>query len=104
MRDACATAEFSVDPDELDATIDEMQRCEAALEMLTREVELETAQLHGFWHGDAANAQRLAQEEWQRGLADMRSALTAYRTNARRAHGNYVEAATVNARMWIQTK
>jgi WXG100 family type VII secretion target len=95
---------FSVDPDELEATIDEMQRCEAALELLTREVELETERLHGFWHGDAADAQGLAQAGWQRGLAEMRAALTAYRTSARHAHANYVEAATVNARMWMQTK
>ena len=95
---------FSVDPDELDATIEEMQRCEDALDVLTREVELETARLHGFWHGDAADAQRLAQAEWQRGLAEMRAALTAYRMSARRAHANYVEAATVNARMWAETR
>jgi WXG100 family type VII secretion target len=95
---------FRIDPDELDATIDEMQRCEGALELLTREVELETARLHGFWHGDAADAQRLSQAEWQRGLAEMRAALTAYRMSARRAHANYVEAATVNARMWVQTR
>ena len=95
---------FSIDSDELDATIDEMQRCEEALELLTREVELETARLHGFWHGDAAEAQRLAHAEWQRGLAEMRAALTAYRMSARRAHANYVEAATVNARMWTQTR
>jgi WXG100 family type VII secretion target len=95
---------FSVDSDELEATIDEMQRCEDALELLTREVELEAARLHWFWHGDAAEAQRLAQTEWQRGLAEMRAALTAYRMSARRAHANYVEAATVNARMWTQTR
>ena len=95
---------FRIDPDELGATIDDMQRCEDALEMLTRELELETARLHGFWHGDAADAQRLAQAEWQRGLAEMRAALTAYRMSARRAHANYVEAATVNARMWVQTQ
>jgi WXG100 family type VII secretion target len=95
---------FSIDPDELDASIDEMQRCEDALELLTREVELETARLHGFWHGDAADAQRLAQAEWQRGLAEMRAALTAYRMSARRAHENYVVAAMVNARMWVQTR
>jgi WXG100 family type VII secretion target len=95
---------FSVDPDELDATIEEMQRCEDALDVLTREVEVETARLQGCWHGEAADAQRLAQAEWQRGLAEMRAALTAYRMNARRAHANYVEAASVNARMWMQTR
>lgn len=95
---------FTVDPDELDATIDEMQRCEDALDLLTREVEVETARLQGRWHGSAADAQRLAQAEWQRGLAEMRAALTAYRMNARRARANYVEAATVNARMWMQTR
>jgi len=85
-------------------TIDEMQRCEQALELLTREVERETARLHDLWDGDAADAQRLAQAEWQRGLAEMRTALTACRMSARQAHANYVEAATVNARMWVQTR
>jgi len=81
-----------------------MQRCEDALDALTREVEVATARLQGCWHGKAADAQRLAQAEWQRGLAEMRAALTAYRMNALRAHANYVEAASVNARMWMQTR
>jgi WXG100 family type VII secretion target len=95
---------FSVDPDELQATIEEMQRCEHALELLTHEVELETVRLHDLWHGDAADAQRLAQAEWQRGLAEMRAALAAYRMGVRQAHANYLEAATVNSRMWVQTQ
>ena len=46
----------------------------------------------------------MAHAEWQRGLAEMRAALTAYRMSARQAHANYVEAATVNVRMWMQTQ
>lgn len=95
---------FTVDPDELDATIDEMQRCEQALELLTHEVEFDVARLHDLWHGQAADAQRLAQAEWQRGLAEMRAALAAYRMSVRQAHANYLEAATVNSRMWAQTR
>jgi WXG100 family type VII secretion target len=96
--------EFAVDVDEMEATIAEMQRVEQALEVVTREVELEMAQLHGLWHGDAARAHMLAQAEWQRGLAEMRAALTAQRLEARLAHENYLEAATVNARMWAQIR
>jgi WXG100 family type VII secretion target len=94
--------EFGVDTEELEATIAEMQRCEHALEQLTREVDAEVAELHVLWHGDAASAQRLAQLEWRRGLIEMRSALATYRASARAAHENYVEAAQVNARMWRQ--
>lgn len=93
---------FVVDMDELDAMIAEMQRIEQALELVTREVQQEMAQLHGLWHGDAAHAHGLAQAEWQRGLAEMRAALTAHRLDVRLAHENYLEAATVNARMWGQ--
>ena len=94
--------DFVVDTDELEATIAEMQRVEQGLELVTREVEMEMSQLQGLWHGDAAHAQALAQAEWQHGLAEMRAALTAYRLDARLAHQNYLEAATVNARMWVQ--
>jgi WXG100 family type VII secretion target len=104
MRDSPTPDTFGIDIDALDVTVGEMQRCEGALERLIRDTELEVARLGGLWHGAAADAQRAAQTQWQRGLAEMRAALTAYRLDARRAHDNYVEAAAVNARMWTQTR
>ena len=106
MRDACEDFSdgFVVDTAELEATIAQMQRVEQALELVTRDLELEMDQLHGLWHGDAARAQFLAQAEWQHGLAEMRAALTAQRLDARVAHENYTEAAMVNERMWGQIR
>jgi WXG100 family type VII secretion target len=95
--------EFDVDTDRLESAITQMRSCESALALLTRDVDAAMTVLRGFWQGEAAQAQELAQAEWQRGLGQMRATLTSYRTNARSAHGNYVEAAETNARMWVGT-
>lgn len=99
-----ASDTYAVDPAELDATVSQMQQCELAVERLAADLQHEMTRLQGQWHGEAADAQRAAQAEWQRGLATMRAALTAYRMSARRAHDNYVSAITTNDRMWAQTR
>ncbi len=100
MRDVA----FRVEPDELETTIAMMRRCETAMAEATAELERDMARLQTLWHGEAADAQRLAQDEWSRGLVSMRAALATYRLGAERAHANYVAAAQANARMWAQTR
>jgi WXG100 family type VII secretion target len=56
--------------------------------------------LHLTWKGDAADAHRLAHEEWVRGAEEMKDALSVLAAAARRAHGNYHSAASTNADMW----
>ena len=81
-----------------------MSACEAALEQLTSYVEARVAQVHDRWHGPAAEAQALAQAEWERGLTVMRSALEEIRAGAERAQARYEESATDNEIMWRQVR
>ena len=95
---------FAVDADLLDEVTTRMSACEAALEQLTSYVEARVAQVHDRWHGPAAEAHALAQAEWERGLAVMRSALEEIRAGAERARARYEESATDNELMWRQLR
>jgi ESAT-6 family protein len=95
---------FVVDPDELDATVIAMQRCEVAFVQVAVDLERTLADLRPLWSGEAAEAHRAARAEWQHGLAAMRAALATYRLSARSAHEHYLDAAGTNARMWAQTR
>jgi WXG100 family type VII secretion target len=57
-------------------------------------------ELHLTWTGQAAQAHRLAHEEWVGGAREMKDALAVMVAAARRAHGNYNAAASTNADMW----
>ena len=95
---------FAVDADLLAEVTARMSACEAALEQLTSYVEARVAQVHDRWRGPAAQAQVLAQAEWERGLAAMRSALEEIRAGAQRARARYEESATDNQLMWRQLR
>ena len=95
---------FTVDADLLAEVTSRMSACEAALEQLTSYVEARAAQVHDRWHGPAAEAHALAQAEWERGLAVMRSALEEIRAGAERARARYEESATDNELMWRQLR
>lgn len=95
---------FSVDADELAAVIARMSACESALEALTVNVEREVEDVQGRWHGRAADAQRLAHEEWRRGLQQMRDSLVEIRLAASTARRNYTAAVDANTAMWDQTR
>lgn len=47
---------FSLDPDDLDAVIADLERTEASLEALTADLEAEMRALHEVWEGLAAQA------------------------------------------------
>jgi len=94
--------DFSVDPDELDRMIDEMSRCDHAIRLLTGDLTQQIGVLHSQWTGLAADAQLLAQAEWEKGLREMTAALADLRDAARVAHANYGQAADTNHRMWQQ--
>ncbi len=95
---------FSVDPDDLDLMVADVEKCERALERLTTDLERQIARLHETWEGQAAAAQREAQEEWNTGLLAMRQALADLRAAARLAHGNYTRATATNVTMWEQVR
>lgn len=96
--------DYSVDPDELDEIIAELQRTETALERLTADLEKQIRTLHETWEGLAARAQAEAQEEWTNGMNAMRTALADLRAAARVAHGNYVAAVDANLAMWRRVR
>jgi WXG100 family type VII secretion target len=93
---------FEVDLDLLDDTVAEMTRCGESLDVLLDELGRRVDALHLTWSGAAALAQDGAQAEWEAGFRQMRDALAAMQTAAQVAHGNYVDAASTNLRMWEQ--
>jgi WXG100 family type VII secretion target len=93
---------FGVDLDLLDETVGEMAHCGEELDVLLDEVAQRVAALHVTWAGAAALAQDGAQAEWEAGFRRMREALASMRTAGGVAHGNYLDAATTNLRMWEQ--
>jgi WXG100 family type VII secretion target len=95
-----ADDDFGIDPDELDAVIADIAKTETALETLTDDLHQQILTLHESWEGLAAQAQREAQEEWEKGLLTMRSALAELRAAAEAASSNYTEAADTNRSMW----
>ena len=93
-------AGFRVDPAALLAAADRMsefdERVEANLARVTATVE----QLGASWHGDGGEAERAAQDHWNKGAGEMREALAQLRDIAERVHANYSGAIQLNSRMW----
>lgn len=93
---------FTIDSDELDSVIGDVERCETALEQLTDDLTKQVAALQSVWEGLAAEAQQEAHEEWTQGMLAMRGALADLRGAARTAHDNYTGAVETNVSMWDQ--
>lgn len=91
---------FTIDTDDLDAVISEVQAAENALEALTSDLEKQIATLQSVWEGLAAEAQVEAHKTWEEGMLGMRAALAELRASARTAHTNYTAAADTNVTMW----
>lgn len=91
---------FTVDSDELDSVIADVEKTESALQALTDDLEAQIKALQSVWEGLAADAQDAAQREWEQGMLAMRTALLELRQAARTAHGNYTGAADSNVSMW----
>jgi len=95
---------YSIDPDELDEIITDLEKCETALELLTVDLAKQIRALQETWEGLAARAQEEAHEEWATGMVAMRTALAELRAATRLAHGNYTQAAHSNLTMWRQVR
>ncbi len=96
--------DFAIDTGELDAVVGDLEECEHELELLLSDLEKQMAALHDTWEGEAAQAHRVAHDEWSAGMRDMRQAMVDLRTAARAAHGNYTQAADANVSMWEQMR
>lgn len=97
-------SDFTIDADDLDDVISDVERTEGKLSRLTDDIEATVRKLHSVWEGLAADAQKEAQEEWDQGLLDMRDALADLRSAARTAHTNYTGSARTNLTMWEQLR
>lgn len=91
---------FSVDLDELNAVIADVEQTEQSLEAITNDLERQIRALQEVWEGLAAEAQLAAQATWEEGMRDMRAALADLRAAAKAAHGNYTAGARANLDMW----
>jgi WXG100 family type VII secretion target len=93
-------AGFTVDLESLLAAVDQMSQFEKQLEQSLARTKASVESLGLSWHGDAANAQQAAQNQWNSGAEELRAALGQLRDIAERAHSNYSDAAAMNTRMW----
>ncbi len=93
---------YRVDLDRLADIVEQIARFDQWIEVALEDVDKRVDRLHATWTGDAAVQHRRAHEEWQRGVAEMRTGLAEMRRNAEIAHGNYGSAIGSNSRMWEQ--
>jgi ESAT-6 family protein len=91
---------FSVDLQALLAAVDQMSDFNERLQQSLARVKSSMATLAPSWRGDAAAAQQSAQQQWDCGAEELRTALGQLRDIAEQAHGNYSDAAAMNTRMW----
>ncbi|TLH66713.1 hypothetical protein C1S80_06470 [Mycolicibacterium aubagnense] len=93
-------SEFSVNPAALAAVIDRMTAFDSDLEAHLTQAAGSVARLGSSWYGDAGEAERSAQAQWDEGAREMREALARLRQIAEGAHENYSTAASKNHQMW----
>ena len=67
-------SEFSVNPAALAAVIDRMTAFDSALEAHLAHAAGSVARLGSSWYGDAGEAERSAQAQWDEGAREMREA------------------------------
>lgn len=91
---------FAVDPEGLADAVERMSVFQNTLEGLLSEIESAVQNLHMTWGGEAAGAHTAAHQQWTRGAAMMREALTKVQAAGGGAHGNYAGAVSTNSQMW----
>jgi WXG100 family type VII secretion target len=93
-------AAFSVDLEALLAGVDQMSAFHQQLEQSLATVKASVAALGLSWQGEAAGAHEAAQQQWNHGAEELRTALAQLRDIAEQAHENYSNAVATNTRMW----
>lgn len=91
---------FTVDPAELAEIIDELTTARRKLERVLGDLRRQMRLLHSTWEGLSADAQAIAQAEWEQGMGEMNVALDELIDANRTAHGNYTAAVKANLDMW----
>jgi WXG100 family type VII secretion target len=92
--------EFTIDPAELDRVITELRTSRRTLGRLLGDLRQQMRTLQSTWEGLSADAQAVAQEEWEQGMREMNDALDELIVANRIAHGNYTGAVDANVSMW----
>lgn len=89
-----------VDFGQLQSAVDHMAAFGRDVGECLEEVDRTMAVLRSTWHGDGSDAQAKAQQQWQDGAEQMKSALSTLQQIAQTAHKNYKDAVDNNGRMW----
>ena len=89
-----------VDFSQLQAAIDHMAKFEQEVTEVLDDVDAAMAALRATWHGDASDSQAQAQQQWDTGAEQMRTALEQLKKIGEAAHTNYSEAVSKNGQMW----
>ncbi|MEN4475849.1 WXG100 family type VII secretion target [Mycolicibacterium cosmeticum] len=89
-----------VDFGTLQAAIEHMQAFEREVTESLEDIDHTMAALRASWHGESSDSQAQAQQQWEDGAEQMKSALKQLRSIAQAAHKNYSEAVTRNGAMW----
>lgn len=95
---------YDVDLDELASVLVAMAACQRGLGDLAREVDAETARLHGSWSGRAREAHATSHAAWRDGFADMVTALAGLRRLGETARDAYADAGAANRALWEQVR
>jgi WXG100 family type VII secretion target len=94
--------ELVVDFSQMQAAIDHMARFEHQVTECLEDVEHATSALRATWHGEAADSQAQAQQQWDTGAEQMKTSLEQLKKIAHAAHRNYSDAVRKNGQMWGQ--
>ncbi len=89
-----------VDFGKLQAAIEHMQAFEREVTESLEDIDHTMAALRASWHGEGSDSQAQAQQQWEDGAEQMKSALKQLRSIAQAAQKSYSEAVTRNGAMW----
>ncbi|MCG5433835.1 WXG100 family type VII secretion target [Mycobacterium sp. MYCO198283] len=90
---------YRVNLAQLQLFVDTLAAFERRAEEVAARVDAEVAGLHLVWSGQGAAAHHTAHEQWLRGAAQMREALTELRAAAHTAYEAYTGAVQANLAM-----
>ncbi len=89
-----------VDFSQLQAAIDHMAAFEREVTECLEDVDHSMAALRASWHGSGSDAQAQAQQQWEDGAEQMKTALSQLQKIAEAARKNYSDAVSKNGQMW----
>jgi len=89
-----------VDFEQLQAAIHHMEAFGREVTECLEGIDQTMATLRSSWHGSGSDAQAQAQQQWEDGAEQMKTALSELQKIAETARKNYADAVDKNGRMW----